>query len=209
VAGQTGVGVYIDGFNLYHAIDGLKQPSLKWLSLHALALSFLRAGEQLAVVRYFTAIQHSFPEKSKRHRRYIDALISTGVNVHLSKFQKATKLCFRTGNGCPFHEEKQTDVKLCSAALVDAFQGAIGRFVLVTADSDQVPTVETLKGLGAGITVSVAAPPGRLTVARELGQKADEIFELKPGRLTACVLPRNVYEPTTGRFVASCPAEYA
>jgi hypothetical protein len=29
--------VYIDGFNLYHAIDDLRKPWLKWLDLQAMA----------------------------------------------------------------------------------------------------------------------------------------------------------------------------
>lgn len=32
---MRGVIVYIDGFNLYHAIDRLNEPSLKWLDLRA------------------------------------------------------------------------------------------------------------------------------------------------------------------------------
>jgi hypothetical protein len=28
---------YIDGFNLYHAIDDLEKPHLKWLDLNALS----------------------------------------------------------------------------------------------------------------------------------------------------------------------------
>jgi hypothetical protein len=33
---------YIDGFNLYHAVDDLKDQSLKWLDLWALSASLLR-----------------------------------------------------------------------------------------------------------------------------------------------------------------------
>lgn len=201
------VGVYVDGFNLYHAINALSAPNLKWLSLFALASSFIRSGEDLFVVRYFTAVQHHFQDKSKRHRRYINALEATGVQVHLSKFQKATKYCGTRDGGCAFHEEKQTDVKFSTAALMDAYEAGIGRAVLVTADSDQVPTVELLKAHRNHISVTVAAPPGRLNVARELSQKADHVFEVSAGRLAACVLPRNVYDQA-GRFVAACPAEY-
>jgi uncharacterized LabA/DUF88 family protein len=201
------VGVYVDGFNLYHAIQALDAPKLKWLSLTALSSSFIRPDQTLAVVRYFTAVQNHFEDKSKRHRRYIDALSATGVAVHLSRFQKATKYCRIREDGCSFHEEKQTDVKFSTAALIDAYEAGIGRAVLVTADSDQVPTVEVLKAHRNQIHVTVAAPPGRLRVARELGQKADEVMELTIGRLAACLLPRNVYD-ANGKFVAACPVEY-
>ena len=33
------VACYVDGFNLYHAIDDLRKPHLKWVNLWALAES--------------------------------------------------------------------------------------------------------------------------------------------------------------------------
>lgn len=47
--------VYVDGFNLYHAIDELRQDSLKWLCLRQLAESILRPDENLKMVKYFSA----------------------------------------------------------------------------------------------------------------------------------------------------------
>lgn len=201
------VGVYVDGFNLYHAIAALGQPQLKWLSISALAKSFLKAEDKLVRIRYFTAIQHSFPDKAKRHRRYIDALQSTGVQVHEARFQKTQKHCSFRGSGCNFHEEKQTDVRLSSEAIMDAFAGAVDRFVLVTADSDQVPTAQALKRLNPSCAITVAAPPGRLTVARELRSVCDDELEISAGRLRAALLPRNLYDHQ-GKFIAACPAEY-
>ena len=33
---------FIDGFNLYHAIDNLNQSHLKWLNLHSLSNAFIK-----------------------------------------------------------------------------------------------------------------------------------------------------------------------
>ena len=41
------VNVYIDGFNLYHAINALGDQRLKWINLRSLALSFVRPNERL------------------------------------------------------------------------------------------------------------------------------------------------------------------
>ncbi|MEA2783580.1 MAG: hypothetical protein QOK29_5139 [Rhodospirillaceae bacterium] len=49
------VVAYIDGFNLYHAIDDLRKPYLKWLDLHALARSICGNDETLVGVKYFSA----------------------------------------------------------------------------------------------------------------------------------------------------------
>ena len=65
--------VYIDGFNLYHAIDDLGKPHLKWLDLRALAESLLRADEQVKLVRYFSAYATWMPARYARHREYVAA----------------------------------------------------------------------------------------------------------------------------------------
>ena len=46
---------YIDGFNLYHSIDELGRPELKWLNLWSLAESLIRKNEELVEVNYFSA----------------------------------------------------------------------------------------------------------------------------------------------------------
>ena len=43
------VSFYVDGFNLYHAINGLHRPQLKWLNLRELAISFLEKGTRWPV----------------------------------------------------------------------------------------------------------------------------------------------------------------
>jgi hypothetical protein len=48
------VAIYIDGFNLYHAIADLNDDRLKWLNLVALGRSFLRENETLVKCQYFT-----------------------------------------------------------------------------------------------------------------------------------------------------------
>jgi hypothetical protein len=45
LAGKKGVCVYIDGFNLYHAVADLKDHRLKWLNMRSLAVSFLKPNE--------------------------------------------------------------------------------------------------------------------------------------------------------------------
>ena len=47
--------VYIDGFNLYHALDDLREPALKWVNLWSLSEKLLRPDDSLVAVKYFTA----------------------------------------------------------------------------------------------------------------------------------------------------------
>ena len=50
------VRVYIDGFNLYHAIEKTERIELKWLNLWNLSRGLLRPGEDLDEVHFFTAV---------------------------------------------------------------------------------------------------------------------------------------------------------
>jgi formylmethanofuran dehydrogenase subunit E len=65
---MNNVACYIDGFNLYHAIDSLGNERLKWLNLSKLASTFLRRDEQLVRVVYFTALLTIDPQKLQRHK---------------------------------------------------------------------------------------------------------------------------------------------
>ena len=65
------VGFYVDGFNLYHAIDDLGQPHLKWLDLRALGQLLLdesKYGKELARVVYRTAYKKTNADKELRQK---------------------------------------------------------------------------------------------------------------------------------------------
>jgi uncharacterized LabA/DUF88 family protein len=204
---MANVACYIDGFNLYHAIDALGKDVLKWLNLRKVCESLLHPDDVLQSVVYFTSVMLWEPEKSKRHKEYIAALRAVGVEVIESKFQKSNRYCKTTQRYCPFHEEKQTDVAFATRILVDCLTTQIDRVVLVTADSDQVPTIATIRALRPETLVWVACPPKRVQVARELGDVAHEIREISTGVLHQSLFPRDVLD-SRGRVAARCPAKY-
>ena len=88
--------------------------------------------------------------------------------------------------------------------LTDALSVDVDRMILVTADSDQIPTAKALKELGVSLTL--AFPPGRDKEARELGNLIPDRFELAVERLLNFKLPRTVTRD--GKVVARMPALY-
>jgi len=90
---QRRVAVYVDGFNLYHAIDELNVPKLKWLNLDALARSLLRPQETLVKCHYFTSIVDWNPKKEANHRAYIAAQRAQGVTITYGTFKTSKKHC--------------------------------------------------------------------------------------------------------------------
>jgi hypothetical protein len=118
------VAFFVDGFNLYHAIDDLKRQDLKWLSLRELAQSYIhQPGEKLVKVVYFSALATWDKQKRARHMEYIKALEATGVETNIAHFKKAQKYCIRQQRRCVFYEEKQSDVALAIMVLDDAHRG--------------------------------------------------------------------------------------
>lgn len=200
------VRVYIDGFNVYHAIDALQKPHLKRLNQYLLATRLLREGEILDEVNFFTAVLSWNAEKQRRHRNYLNALCAVGVKVHEANFKKASKYCKDQNRYCKFFEEKQTDVAIAVKLVSDALQGTFDRAILITADSDQIPTARYLQGI-AGISLSLVFPPGRGGEARDLGNIIPDRKELSPGLLGTCLLPRSVVDET-GRTIATMPLLY-
>lgn len=201
------VRAYVDGFNLYHAIDALAKPELKWINLRKLAISYLHKDDTLDDVKFFTAILTWNPEKQARHKNYIAAQIASGVTVVESNFKKATRHCKMMDRYCPRYEEKQTDVAIATSMLADALIGGVDRMILVTADSDQIPTIKTIKQLAPNVKIVLATPPGRETSARELGSVVHDRRPITAGRLLTCKLPRDVHDKE-GKKVATIPALY-
>lgn len=198
---------YIDGFNLYHAVDALGDPALKWANLALLARSYMREGDDLVRTVFFTALNTWDAAKRGRHVNYVKALEAHGVEPMLSRFDKVKKHCHRQMRYCDLREEKQTDVSLAVTMLTDCYERGIERIVLVTADSDQVPAVKAIKARFPNTIVFMVAPPGRLKNARELGEACDGRTEITRQRLRDCQLPNDIRDGR-GRLVASRPALY-
>ncbi|MDP4823458.1 MAG: NYN domain-containing protein [Aestuariivirgaceae bacterium] len=198
--------VYIDGFNLYHAIDKIGDSRLKWIGYHTLGKSLLRAGEALAGVSLFTAVWPYDQAKHLRHRNFIAAQRHFGVRVHEGNFVKPKKYCVTHDRYCAFREEKQADVGIAVEIVSDALTKAADRIVLITADSDQIPTGRFITSL-PDIKITLYAPPNRAQEARELGKLVTDRDELSIGRLLTCQMPDDIVDER-GIKVASKPAIY-
>lgn len=61
------VTVYVDGFNLYHALDDLNQDHLKWLNLWSLSEKLISGNETLTEVKYFSAYATWRENSMRRH----------------------------------------------------------------------------------------------------------------------------------------------
>lgn len=201
---MTRIISYIDGFNLYHAIDDLNRPLLKWLDLAALTRSLAREGEKVVETNYFSAFATWRPDAHQRHIEYVKALEYVGVNCIMGHFKQKPRSCRDCGSTWVQHEEKETDVHIAARLVVDACEDRFDRAILVTADSDLVPALKIVRQRFPHRELFVAAPPKRLGAARGLNPR----LEITSGRLAKCPLPDTAIDQSTGRVLFTRPPNY-
>jgi hypothetical protein len=156
------VAVYIDGFNLYHAIDNLCEPHLKWVNLWQLGERLMPNRTQYRLVRayYVSAIRQPGSDKGKRHQQYVNALRHFGVECELSHFISETVSCNKCANTWQDPHEKESDVNLALAVFDDASRDVFELAYLITADSDQAATARMMKSRFPAKQLVSVAPPG-------------------------------------------------
>ena len=57
---------FVDGFNLYHALDNKRFYRYKWLDLSSLAQKFITKKDKIEEIYYFTALATWAPDKVRR-----------------------------------------------------------------------------------------------------------------------------------------------
>lgn len=201
------VACYIDGFNLYHSIDDLKLPHLKWVDAWALARSLCRTGETLAKVAYFSAFATWRADAYARHRQYVAALKHNKVECHMARFSAQTARCLKCNATWTRHEEKETDVHFSLTLLEDAIDDVFDRAIIISADSDHVPAIRRVRARLPTKQIFAATPPGRHNKARDILKACNSGTNITQGRLARCLLPASLIDPN-GQVIATRPANY-
>jgi hypothetical protein len=153
--------VYVDGFNLYHALDDLKRPYLKWLDIPGLMRGVIPRSQVLKRSVWCTAFKPTSRDRQIRHAAYISALEARGVNCMLGHFVAHTNGCNACGHRWTSWTEKQGDVNMALSVLNDAHANLFDVAYLITADGDHAATARVLKQQFPHKRVVSVAPPGR------------------------------------------------
>ncbi len=200
---------------MYHALNDLKRPALKWLNLKRLAeLLISKQTQSLVKVCFFSATPDHFQntasvDKLLRHRAYKAALEAKGVECIMGDFAERTRTYkdptrnFRASWGG--HEEKQTDVAIALNVLSDAYQDVYDRALIVCVDTDQLPTYKMVKSLFPQKHLVCVAPPHRAH-HRDLQAAAHSIASIKVSQVEKALFGREVRKG--GAVVAKRPSAY-
>ena len=214
------VGVFVDGFNLYHSVTKVAQEtsdeSVKWLDLQGLArgiLPLISPTASLASIHYFTALpEHLYltdPGRLQRHRTYLRALTAHGslrpsiILGRIAQQQVQVRIASGEITGSIWRE-KGTDVALAMALLREASKGDMDEAVIISGDADYLPAVKVFREMYPDIGLRFAFPRGR--ASKELLREAPNSFTLTSAAYLSHRLPERIRLPS-GKFL-HCPVEW-
>lgn len=200
-------GFYVDGFNLYHAINDLRQPYLKWLNLRRLAERVARGhAHEITRVVFCSAFFPGDFDKRKRHEAYNAALQAVGVDVLLGHATKEPADCRTCGARWEQPREKETDINLALSVFSDAIAGLVDVVFIVTADTDQAGTMRFLRRSCPELRIVAVTPPGR-EKSKHLRDLSHANIVLTPDLIDASLFPAMFHSPS-GRLIVR-PHAYA
>jgi uncharacterized LabA/DUF88 family protein len=201
------VRVYIDGFNLYHALLNFRDAKVIWLDLRALSKRLISpVSEELTGVFYFSAFADWLAAPRSRHEEYVKALRATGVTCVMGQRKKKDRHCKACGARWVAHEEKETDVSIGIHLLNDAYQGRYDKAYLVTRDSDLMPAVRMVRAEFPSKEIVAVAPP-LMGHSNDLIGVCQSKKTIRPKQVFGSLLPQHVLDPS-GVVVATRPRNY-
>ncbi|VVC82196.1 NYN domain-containing protein [Sideroxydans sp. CL21] len=183
--GQNRVFVFVDGFNLYHAINDLNwnpatkrltnhKHHLKWLNITSLSQALIHPQNDVLVgTYYFSAYAGWVPvDVQDRHRDYVAVLKSTGVVPVMGTFKKKPRKCPSCKHEWDTHEEKESDVNIALYLLQGAHENIFDKAIIFTADTDLAPAIRLVREKFPHKEVHVAIPERRLNRSKALENAA-------------------------------------
>lgn len=200
------VRAYIDGFNFYYGLRSLGWKKYYWLDLPAYMDSFMYDGMQLDSVTYFTAKPFDKPKRNRQHALFKANQLDDRFKVKYGSYAREPHPEKPNDPKSGWLEEKKTDVNLSIAMIDDVHFDRCDVTFLVTADTDQAPTLQHIQSLKPDHQVFVLFPSNRFN--NELKQLARACYRVEDyeKRLADNLLPVEV-ELRNGNKL-SCPVDW-
>jgi uncharacterized LabA/DUF88 family protein len=198
--------VYVDGFNFYY---GLKHPKWKcyyWLDIVKLFESFMRPNQELIAVKYFSA-RPTDTGKRKRQDAFFQAnKENPKFNLILGKYLKKEIRCFKCHNIIHTYEEKESDVRIATQIVADAYQKNCDVSIIVSADSDMIPAIEIVKEINHNIFVYFPPNQHSSNLSAMSNGYATQLLRYE-ARFKQAILPDSI-QLKHGKFTLTIPKEW-
>ena len=198
--------VYVDGFNFYYGLKNLRWKKYYWLDIVKFFESFMMPQQELVAVKYFSARPLDF-EKSKRQDTFFQAnQENTKFKLILGKYLKKEIECFKCHNMIHTFEEKESDVRIATQVVADAYQKNCDLSIIVSADSDLIPAIELVQKINHNFFIYF--PPNQhSSLLSTMGKSKPIRLQKYETRFKRALLPETVTLKSSG-FTISKPQEW-
>ena len=198
--------VYVDGFNFYYGLKDNSWRCFYWLDMVKFFERFMRDDQELIKVKYFSAKPNDI-DKSRRQNAFFQAnQVNPKFELVLGKYLHKKMVCRNCGYIINTYEEKETDVRIATQVVADAYKKNCDIAIIVSADSDMVPSIELAQE--AGIMTFVYFPPAHYSSnLASLCHNKPILLSRYESRFRQSLLPDNVTLSSSG-YVLSIPPEW-
>jgi uncharacterized LabA/DUF88 family protein len=215
---KTRVHCFVDGFNLYHALDWFndgktvgenhKYRKYKWISLRDLAKCFVGGNEELVGVDFFTTVPTLDIGKQMRHRQFNRAQECHGVKITHGAFREKQVLCEAIcKSSFSIRIEKQTDVNIALKMLDLAYQDTYDKAILISGDTDLIPAIKMIRWRWPQKQIIAVLPIGRRKNGMDMRHACNSEIKMNESHLQRSLMPQQVIDEKNGVRVDR-PIEY-
>lgn len=196
---------YVDGFNLYFGLKSKGWRRYYWLNIQLLVQNLLKSNQRLVLTKYFTARIAAPPDKQRRQSTFIEALETlSDFQIFYGKYQLNPRQCRNCGFQDKVPNEKMTDVNIAVEMLKDVYQDRFDVALLISADSDLVPPVRTVKELFPNKRIVIAFPPDRWS--GDLANSVNRTLVIGRKTIARSVFPEEVKKQDG--YILRCPSSW-
>jgi uncharacterized LabA/DUF88 family protein len=198
--------VYVDGFNFFYGLKNLRWKKYYWLDIVKFFESFMMPQQELVAVKYFSARPLYF-KKSKRQDVFFQAnQENTRFKLILGKYLKKEIECFKCHNMIHTFEEKESDVRIATQIIADAYQKICDLSIIVSADSDLIPAIELAQEINHNVFIYF--PPNQhSSLLSTMGKSKPIRLQKYETRFKRALLPETITLKNSG-FIISKPQEW-
>jgi uncharacterized LabA/DUF88 family protein len=162
--------VYIDGFNFYYGLKAISKKDKRWKKFYWLdVVSFfekmLTSNQELVEVNYFSARPHDADASKRQDLLFSANKLNPKFRLTLGKYLKKDIVCSKCGNITHSYEEKETDVRIATQMINDVYKNRCDITIIVSADSDMIPSVELIREIEPSHKIYVYFPPFRHSIS--------------------------------------------
>ena len=184
--------VYVDGFNFYYGLRSeARWKKYYWLDMVKFFDLFMKEKQELVAVKYFSARPYDIEKKRNQNAFFQANKENPRFQLILGKYLKKEIVCRKCGYQIRTYEEKESDVRIATQIVADAYKKKCDVAIVVSADSDMIPAVELAKE--AKQQVFVYFPPNHYSTDLNSICNSTVFLNRYESRFKQCLLPDVVH----------------